>query len=245
MKPFIGVTCGFSGEDAMIFNHLRATYTKEIKRAGGIPVILPLEIHSEDAEEYVSKLDGILFTGGGDISPHLFDEDPIKELGGFISIRDVTEFELMKAAQKLGVPVFGICRGCQVINVVLGGTLYQDIPKQLPDAIGHSPRNTAHYEPFHKITIEPGDSRISRVIKKQSIMTNSFHHQSVKQLAPGLRVTAKTSDGIIEAYEGTDPGWYVHSVQFHPETMSERHPEFREFFTEFVNACRDWAKNRK
>ena len=245
MKPFIGITTTFTGEDYQIGSNLRATYSNEIRRAGGTPVLLPHNILPEEASEYTVKLDGLLFSGGGDLSPHYFNEEPIRELGGFLSIRDVTELSLMREAQQIGLPVFGICRGCQLINVALGGSLYQDIPRQIPDSIGHYPKNTPHYEPFHKVTIVSGESRIASIVKQPSIRTNSFHHQSVKHLAPGLRVTAQAADGIIEAFEGTDPAWYVHCVQFHPETMCEKHPEFRAFFTEFVNACGNWTKSKK
>ncbi|MCL2006592.1 MAG: gamma-glutamyl-gamma-aminobutyrate hydrolase family protein [Treponema sp.] len=245
MKPFIGITTSFQGEDYQIGSYLRATYSNEIRRAGGTPVLLPHNIPPEEAGEYTAKLDGLLFSGGGDLSPHYFNEEPIRELVSFFSIRDVTELSLMREAQQIGLPLLGICRGCQLINVALGGSLYQDIPRQVPDSIGHYPKGTPHYEPYHNISILPGESHIASIVKQPSIRTNSFHHQSVKDLAPGLKVTAKSCDGIIEAFEGTDPSWYVNCVQFHPETMCEKHPEFRAFFTHFVNFCENRTKSKK
>jgi len=237
LKPLIGITTSFTGEDTQLAVYLPQVYCKAISLSGGTPVLLPLEIKPEFAKEYTSKLDGILFSGGGDLSPHLFDEDPIRELLKFFTVRDETELALINQARDLRLPVLGICRGCQVINVALGGSLYQDIPSQRPEAIGHYPKGIPVYEPYHKINILPIESRLTHIFKKPSIMTNSFHHQSVKQLAQGLRLTAQSSDGIIEAFEGIDPAWYVHGLQFHPEAMCEKHPEFLGLFADFVNAC--------
>ena len=242
MKPVIGITVSFSGQDSQTAIFLRETYPNEIRRAGGVPVILPLYIADGDIEEYTSRIDGILFSGGADLSPHLFNEDPIWELNSLSSVRDETELALMKAARLLHIPVLGICRGCQTINVALGGSLIQDIPRQINNSIGHYPKDTPSYEPYHNVTILPGESRIAAIFKQSVIRTNSFHHQAVKQLAPGLRVTAKTQDGIIEAYEGEDPSWFIHSLQFHPETMCEKHPEFRGVFTDFVKVCQERKK---
>jgi len=238
MKPFIGITTGFTGDEPQLAHYLRTNYTNEVKRAGGIPVIFPLLITPEDAAEYVSKVDGIVFSGGPDFSPYLFNEDPIRELINFSTVRDDTEFALFREAQSAKLPILGICRGCQVINVAMGGSLFQDIPRQVQDAIGHNPSGIPSHEPYHRITILPGESRIASILKVSSIRTNSFHHQSVKQVGKGLRVTARTSDGVVEALEGTDPSWYVHCLQFHPEGMCERHPEFRALFTDFINNCR-------
>ena len=245
MKPFIGITTGFTGEDSQIAIFLRETYSNEVRRAGGTPILLPLDIKHEHVEEYTGRIDGILFSGGGDISPHLFDEDPIRELLTFLTIRDDTEMALMKVALQLRLPVLGICRGCQIINVSLGGSLIQDIPRQIPESIGHYPKGLPYHEPYHNVSILPGESRMASIFKQPVIRTNSFHHQSVKELAAGLRKTAETSDGIIEAFEGIDPAWYVHCVQFHPETMCEKHPQFRGIFTDFVNACQTRAKKEK
>jgi len=238
MKPVIGITTDCIIESSSARISLKETYSNEIRRAGGLPILLPLEILAEDAEEYASKLDGILFSGGADFSPHLFNEEPIGELHSLLTVRDNTELALMKAAKKLHLPIFGICRGCQTINIALGGSLYQDIPRQVPTAHGHYPKGTPVYEPYHSVTILCSDSRMASVFKKSVVRTNSFHHQSVKQLAEGLRLTAQTSDGIVEAYEGTDPSWYVHAVQFHPEAMADKHPEFTGLFNDFLQACK-------
>ena len=239
MKPFIGITTNFTGDNSLICSSLRASYNNEVRNAGGTPVLLPHNILPEEAGVYVAKLDGILFSGGGDLSPHLYNEEPIRELHSFFSIRDAAELALMKEARLLYLPVFGICRGCQTINVALGGTLIQDIPRQIPDSIGHYPKEIPNYEPYHNVTILPGESKITSIFNQSNIRTNSFHHQAVKQLAPGLRITAQTSDGIIEAYEGIDPAWYIHCVQFHPETMCEKYPEFRLLFSDFIKACEE------
>jgi len=237
MKPFIGITTSYMDDASPMRMFIKETYTIEIIRAGGLPILLPLDVSAEDAGEYASKLDGILFSGGADLSPHLFNEEPIRELNSLLSVRDNTELALMKAAERLRLPIFGICRGCQTINVALGGSLIQDIPRQVPAAHGHYPKDTPVYEPYHSVSILSGDSIMGTVFKKSVIRTNSFHHQSVKQLGQGLRLTAQTADGIVEAFEGTDSAWYVHAVQFHPEAMGEKYPEFRGLFNDFITAC--------
>jgi len=238
MKPLIGITTDSAGDTAPWRISLKETYSNAIRAAGGLPILLPLDISAEDVEEYVPKLNGVLFSGGSDLSPHLFKEEPIKELNSLLTSRDNTEMALMKVIQRLRIPIFGICRGIQTINTALGGTLFQDIPQQIPGAHGHYPRGTPAFEPYHSISILQSDSRIGSVFKKSAIRTNSFHHQSIKQIAPGLRVTAQASDGVIEACESTESAWYIHAVQFHPEAMCEKHPEFLGLFIEFVNACR-------
>ncbi|MCL1992641.1 MAG: gamma-glutamyl-gamma-aminobutyrate hydrolase family protein [Spirochaetes bacterium] len=243
MKPFIGITTGFTGEDSLTRIALREAYSNEVRRAGGTPVLLPLDIKQEDVEEYTARLDGILFSGGGDLSPHFFNEDPVRELHSFSSSRDNTELALIKQARLSRIPVFGICRGCQLINVALGGSLIQDIPSQMPQAIGHNPKEIQYHEPYHSVSILPGKSLIAGIVGQGSLRTNSFHHQAVKQLAPALRVTAQTSDGIVEAFEGEDPAWYVNCVQFHPEMMCEKYPEFRGFFSDFVKAASSACKS--
>ena len=239
MKPFIGITAGFSGEGSPVTTALSVNYVNAVRSAGGIPVILPFEIKPEDTDEYASKLDGILFSGGGDLSPHYYNEDPIRELGSFLTARDSTELALMKTAQNRRLPVLGICRGCQLVNVALGGSLIQDIPVQMPHTISHFPKGIQNYEPYHNITILPDESRIFSIFKNSIIRTNSFHHQAVKKPASRLRVTAQASDGIVEALEGTDLDWYVHCLQFHPEMMFEKHHEFLGIFTDFINACKN------
>ena len=242
MKPLIGITTDYSGDFPPWRICLKETYTNEVRRAGVLPILLPLDVSAEDVEEYTAKLDGILFSGGSDLSPHLFNEEPIRELNSLITVRDNTELALMNSARKLRLPILGICRGCQTINVALGGTLYQDIPRQIPDSHGHYPKGTTMYEPYHSVKILSEGSIMSAVFKKPVVRTNSFHHQSVKELAKGMRLTAQATDGVIEAFESADSAWYVHALQFHPEAMSERHPEFRGIFTHFVTACQRHAE---
>jgi putative glutamine amidotransferase len=237
MKPIIGITSGSSGDESGLRATLSEAYINAIKRAGGIPLIVPYCILADDADEYITRLDGVLFSGGADISPHLYDEEPVREVASFSSVRDAGEFALIRAAGSQRKPVFGICRGCEVLNVALGGSLFQDIPTQIPESIGHYPAKILFDELYHNVSILSGESRMASIFKLPAIRTNSFHHQSVKQLAPGLRVTAVAKDGVIEAYEGTDPAWYVHSVQFHPEGLFGKHQEFLGLFTDFITAC--------
>lgn len=248
MKPIIGITAALTRNEGDQYSRLNDTYTRSIRAAGGVPLILPYDTAPDDAGQYLAVLDGILFSGGGDLDPKYFGEDPHPALKRISAVYDTSELALFKAAARKKLPVFGICRGCQLINVALGGSLYQDIPAQLPSAMGHSPNGTAMSEAYHRVEIVDGPSIMARSFGEAGVYTNSFHHQAVKDLAPGLRISARTADGIIEAFEGTDPSWFLHAVQFHPEAMcSPDLPDsqgFRELFTCFVEAASVYATSK-
>lgn len=242
MKPVIGISAALFRSEGEQYSRLNETYTRSIREAGAIPLVLPFDTKVEDANESLDRLDGLLLSGGGDLDPRHFEEDPHPALKRVSAVYDASELGLFRAAAARKLPVFGICRGCQLINVGLGGSLYQDIPAQLPAAMGHSPGNIAMSEAYHRVEIVPGPSIMARCFGSGPVYTNSFHHQAVKDLAPGLRISARTADGIVEAFEGTDPSWFLHAVQFHPEAMCA--PElpnslgFAKLFTVFVDAAR-------
>lgn len=191
-------------------------YTNAVIRGGHIPMVLPQTTDLDTIKEMVSKVDVILFPGGGDIAPSLFGEEPSPYLGKVIPERDAFEYRVLEEAVKQNKPVFGICRGMQVVNVFFGGTLYQDIPSEYEsEAILHS-RPDKEWEPVHEINIEEG-SRLAQIISTTHAAVNSTHHQSVKKVAPGFKVTARANDGIIEAIESEK--YPIHCVQFHPERL--------------------------
>ena len=179
-----------------------------------------------EAVEALSKVEAIVFTGGADIDPAYYGETIIPEAGVEIEAeRDTSDVLLMKEALRKGLPILAICRGEQILNVVLGGSLYQDIPLQTGTAIKHR-QEAPSTEPSHKIGVEK-NSLLYRLFGPDSLAVNSFHHQAVKQPAPGVRVTAWAADGITEAYE-TEDG-LVTAVQFHPEKLGEKwSPLFRQ-----------------
>ena len=202
--PLVGISCSeYDGQ----YDLLRVTYTGAIAKAGGIPVILPTVKTAEQAEQLLGRLDGIIFSGGEDVSPAWYGEEPVNETVEVDTLRDVSDSLLVRAAISSGKPILAICRGSQLLNVLLGGSLYQDIPSQLPDNIGHGGAT-------HKIGLDK-DGFLARIFGPDSLTVNSFHHQAVKDQAPGIRIAARAADGIVEAWETPQ----ITAVQFHPEAM--------------------------
>lgn len=220
---------------------INGTYPYSIMTAGGLPVIIPgapcddLPGLDVAAAAFIARLDGILFSGGGDISPWLYGEQPSRAMSSMDLSRDQWELALYAAAARQGIPILGICRGCQVINVANGGTLYQDLPSQLREAGGHS-FDVPMDEPAHHIDIVPG-SRLGRMFPTARVLTNSFHHQAIKDVASGFSVTARALDGVIEGIEADESGRFIVGVQFHPEGMTGRFAEFLGPFHALVQAA--------
>lgn len=241
MKPRIGITTFEDLREGAAYHSLNGAYVRSVAGAGGLPVLIPCAPEGADydayAAAYVDTLDGLLFSGGGDIAPHRFGEAPVASVNRVSENRDSSEFSLFRAARERRLPVLGICRGCQLVNVAMGGTLWQDIPSQLSEAHGHYPQGTAMDELYHRVDIEDIPSRLAGALGAGSILTNSFHHQSVKTPGRGLRVTARSQDGVLEALEAEDPDWFLMAVQFHPEAFTARYPVFLGIFRAFVNAA--------
>lgn len=205
--PVIGISSGRSESGAAT---LSANYTDAIARAGGVPVIFPTVVDSALASALIRMVDGVVFSGGGDLDPSYYGETVWNETVEVDTLRDVSDLMLMRAALASGKPVMAICRGEQLINVVLGGTLVQDIPTQVDTMIMHSGGTR------HRIGVEKG-SVLYALFGEDLLTVNSSHHQAVKAPAPGVRVTARADDGIIEAYEYGDQ---VIAFQFHPEGLA-------------------------
>lgn len=233
MRPLIGVTCDYDLTADRF--QLRSDYCKAIYAAGGLPVMLPY-IDVEDLYSMALKLDGIVFTGGGDIDPRYFGEHPHYALGQVNPVRDEVEIRLCAWAMKNDMPVLGICRGIQVMNVAMGGTLYQDIAAQLRAQVTINHRQTAPvWHPVHKVSFE-ADSRICSIIGQHQVWVNSFHHQAIKEVAPPFCVTGRADDGIIEAIESREHSFAL-GVQWHPERMYKRHQHMLLLFKAFIEAC--------
>lgn len=235
MKPIIGLTSQYEYGVGRNFNKINYTYIDAIVKAGGVPIILPILNNIDILELYIDSIDGLILTGGEDVSPLLFGEEPIKEVKDICYDRDKMEIELFNKAYEKGIPVLGICRGLQVFNVALGGTLYQDIHVQIPNALGHV--STYNIDRgYHSINIKK-DTILYEVFGKEKISVNSQHHQSVKDLGKDLRVNAISSDGVIEGVESTTDT-LVLGVQFHPEAMINAHEEFLNIFHHFIKGCK-------
>lgn len=240
-KPVIGLTPGHNTDSQDAF--LRPTYLKSLAAAGAIPVMLPLEMSAGDCQQIADTFDGFLFTGGPDPLPFLFGEETHSQCGNVSSMRDAMELALLPHIMSAQKPILGICRGIQIINVGLGGTLYQDI---LGEFFGNKEEKPsiplAHMQPYnyeipsHTVSLDP-DSRLARICGCLSLKVNSMHHQAVKDLAPGLTACGRASDGLIEALEMRDYPWLA-AVQWHPEYLWERDQSAALLFKGFVNACR-------
>lgn len=198
---------------------LTAAYVTALESAGLIPLIVPPLSSDRAAASVLDSVSGLVLTGGEDVDPARYGEARDKKVRSVNPARDATEAALVEEAKARGMPVLAICRGIQILNVALGGTLVQDIASQCETDISHDedgPRDSRS----HEITIEPG-SLIAKAIGTERCTVNSFHHQSVKRVAEGMRVTARSPDGIIEGLESTDRDWWVMAVQWHPEEMTD------------------------
>jgi putative glutamine amidotransferase len=198
---------------------LTAAYVTALENAGLIPLIVPPLSNTNAAAAVLDSVAGLVLTGGEDVDPARYGEKRHEKVRNVNVARDATEAALIEEAQARGTPVLAICRGIQILNVALGGTLVQDIPSQCETDIDHD-EDTPRDSRSHEISIEPG-SLIAKAIGTDHARVNSFHHQSVKRVAEGMRVTARSSDGVIEGIESTDEDWWVMGVQWHPEEMTE------------------------
>lgn len=218
-------------------------YVAGVAHAGGVPMVLPPI--PEAAEEMVQGIDGLLLTGGSDLDPGYYGEEPLPELGETIPERDAFEMAVLRHALERSVPVFGICRGMQLLNVALGGTLYQDLPSQLhPDLIAHR-QQMPKWQWTHEVEVDAG-SEVAKIMEATSLRVNSYHHQGIKDLADDLVAVAHASDGVIEAVESHDLSerWLV-GVQWHAEAMREvESPAHRNLFKAHVAAAERHALRR-
>ena len=237
-KPLIGLTPSHNTENQDI--SMRPTYLKALKAAGAIPVVLPLEIPREDLAQLVGVLDGFLVVGGPDVHPFLFGEETIDGCGSVSLQRDTMELNLLSLAISVRKPILGICRGIQLINIGLGGTIYQDIKSQYQVAAPIAHDQPFYYDiPCHTVNVTVGTmlSRITGLLEGGSIQVNSMHHQSVRNLAPGLVACGHSPDGLIEAVEKPDYPFLM-AVQWHPEYLWEKDNAAAQIFRTFVDACK-------
>ena len=219
--PLIGISCGRTSSGAA---SLSTNYTEAVARAGGIPVIFPTVADSALAAALVKKVDGVIFSGGPDLDPSYYGETFWNETVQVDTLRDISDLMLMRAALAAKKPIMAICRGEQLMNVVLGGSLYQDLPTQVDTLVKHGGGT------WHRIGVEKG-SVLYGLFGQDSLTVNSFHHQAVKKVAPGIRVTAHADNGIVEAYEYGDR---LIAFQFHPEGMARTDDAWLAPFQYFV-----------
>ena len=219
-------------------------YTRALARAGGVPLLASnLPEHKHLARDMVARADGVMLTGGDDLQPDLYDPALPRRIkakaGGVDPERDLFEFQLIGQALQQRKPMLAICRGPQVLNVALGGGLVTDIPSERPESMNHARKGDAH-KLVHSAQLAKG-SLMRKIFRRDTLRINSAHHQAVGNLAPMLRATAQTRDGIIEAIELTETeaagAPFLLGVQFHPERLIDTHREFLRVFKAFVKAC--------
>jgi len=215
----VAVTASIRPEGDTRRVRLTAAYVTALERAGLIPLIVPPLSSAEAAASVLDSVAGLVLTGGEDVDPARYGEKRHEKVVSVNAARDATEAALVEEARARGTPVLAICRGIQILNVALGGSLVQDIPTQCESTIDHDEEG-ARTSRSHDISIEPG-SLIAKAVGTEHCSVNSFHHQSVKRVADGMRVTARSPDGIIEGIESTDEDWWAMGVQWHPEEMTE------------------------
>ncbi len=228
MSPIIGITSVHDWKEGRVRQN--ETYIRAVEKAGGTPVLLPPMMNMNIIDQYLGVIDGLLVAGGPDIAPIYFNEEPIKEMENISPAMDFFEVNLIRRALKKGVPILGICRGLQVLNVVMGGTLYQDIHKQTDSTMQHNQMAPRDYA-THNATVERGSMLYE--LLGDVIRVNSYHHQAIKDVAKGLKVVARASDGIIEAVEGEGDN-FVMGVQWHPEGMWQSTYNYDKIFERFI-----------
>lgn len=240
MKPIVGIAGYYLTEEE---NHLLnfdintapKPVTDAFKDAGTVPFILPLS-EPEDAKSYIKRIDALILTGGADVNPLLYNEEPAPKIGTIEPIRDAFELALIKEAWAQKKPIFGICRGLQLLNIAFGGTLYQDLAYYDQLEINHI-QNTPWSAPTHTIDIQENSWLGEAVGTEQTI--NSYHHQAIKDLAKEFKAVAWSKDGLIEAIESTDPKQKVIAVQWHPEILTDVVLESKEIFNTFVSLIKE------
>ncbi|MTI95711.1 MAG: gamma-glutamyl-gamma-aminobutyrate hydrolase family protein [Firmicutes bacterium] len=229
-RPLVAVTCQHIDAQKSAIGD---GYIEALEQAGLLPVVLPPSLSPEVSCEIISTVSGLVLSGGDDLSPLSFGEQPKPGLGTIEPRRDEQELPLFKAAWERELPVLGICRGMQVINVALGGTIIQDLPADKPGAIQHR-QDAPKWHKHHQVEIKQG-TNLATIMNTDSLAVNSFHHQALDRIADGLEVSARAPDGVVEAVESASP-WLL-AVQWHPEIMWQRHPEFLKLFQAFAAAC--------
>lgn len=240
-RPLIGIpaaTLEPPPNPGALYFQFSGNYPAALAACGAAPAIIPLGLPDDILRDLFERLDGLLLAGGVDIAPAAYGEAPHPALGRVDPARDDAELKVARWALAADLPILGICRGIQSLNVAAGGTLYQDLPAQYPGAIRHAyrPAESPWEQPTHRVTVA-ADSRLAAILGAAGLAVNSFHHQAVKDPAPGFAVVARAEDGVIEGIERPDARFVV-GVQWHPEGMFRTDPLARRLFAAFVEAAR-------
>lgn len=245
-RPVIGIVCAENdptppGESRK--NQAGVRYVEAVRSAGGLPLLIPLQYPTGEIERLTRLFDGILIIGGNDVDPKRYNGVPDPSVSAPNPERDALEIAIVRLAAEQDLPLFGICRGEQVMNIAMGGTLYTDLPSQFPTVLRHQQSDDT---PVSKLTqrvrIDPA-SRLYAIVGAETIWTNTFHHQAVQRLGNGFRVAAAATDGVVEAIEIPERSFFI-GVQWHPEGLQD-HAEEARLFKAFVAAAAARAENRE
>ncbi|GBG97521.1 gamma-glutamyl-gamma-aminobutyrate hydrolase family protein [Lactococcus termiticola] len=238
-KPIIGISGSIIIDEAGMFpgyrrSYVNEDYVKAVLKNGGIPVIIPMTEDEETIEAQIHQIDGLILSGGHDISTDRYNEEPRQKLGDTSSERDAFDFLLLEKAEEKNIPILGICRGCQVINIYHGGNLYQDLTYREGETFkhwqGHDPEKVTH-----SILVDEG-SKVYQMIGSKEVRVNSFHHQLIKTVPDDFRVSARAKDGVVEAIEARGHRFLV-GVQWHPEMLYKKDDGMNVFFRRLIETA--------
>jgi putative glutamine amidotransferase len=250
MRPLIGIPCAGNVRSHTNYSRFAVgqSYCRALELAGGAPILIPLLEDEEALQAIYGRLDGLLLAGGGDVEPHHFGQKRLAKLGNVDRPRDRVELLLIRRACEDDLPMLAICRGVQMLAVALGGTLVQDIQAQIPGALRHNfhpghPRNYLG----HEVVVQRG-TRLADLLGAERTGVNSFHHQSVQDVPPILRVSAHAPDGVVEAVEAPTKRFML-GVQWHPEELVGDDPRMTRLFTALVETAtaprHPWGKHAR
>lgn len=230
-KKIIGLSVDVNAEcDSSVFY----PYVRAIEQSGALPILLPYVEDEATVAEFAALCDGFLFTGGVDVEPRYYGEETKSTCGEIHPRRDELEMKMLDAVMKTGKPILAICRGAQLVNVYLGGTLYQDIPSEIPSEISHR-QSEPKFSPSHEVKILEG-TPLAHLVDRERMRANSFHHQAIKALGARLAVMAVADDGVIEAVTLVGER-YLRAYQWHPERLFDSDEDNRRIFSDFLAAC--------
>lgn len=230
-KPVIGLCSSYEKDENNDRIFLNRNYLDAVRHFGGIPVVIPAEAGEEEQRYLLEQCDGLILTGGEDIAPALYGEEILNDTVHPAPERDAGEPRLCAIAMERNIPILGICRGVQLMNVYFGGTLYQDIPSQAPSEVLHRMEKPYHRTSHSCIMAE------NAPLAQGTIGVNSHHHQAVKDVAPGFEVMGRSEDGIVEAIWNPNAK-FIWGVQWHPEKIWDIEPSSARVFEAFIEACR-------
>ena len=221
MPPLIAISAPTHEEAHRVRVRLNLGYARGIERMGGVPMIIPPLERTADAARVLDAADGLMLTGGADVDPARYGQPRHSSVAHVSAPRDATELALLEAAHRLHKPVLAICRGIQLMNVAFGGTLVQDIPSEVPNALAHDQDGDHRGARVHAVKVE-SDSLLARALGATEIQVNSLHHQAPKRIPDVLRLTASAPDGVVEGLEWRGADWWAVGVQWHPEELDGR-----------------------